>query len=224
MPMLADTTNGPSASSIGWLSASRMRAAVARAAGSVTLSSSTPNSSPPSRAAVSGRAGRRVSRRATSCSRRSPSAWPRASLAALKSSRSTNRTPTSASGARPAQRVLDAVVEQRAVGQSGERVVEGAVAQLLLERLALFDVAGGDDDAPDPRVAEQVGRDRGDVPVRAVRVAHAPLRLLRLVGRLGRHALQEGADERDVVRMHPLEQWLPCAASQSGPKIGCTSR
>ena len=33
------------------------------------------------------------------------------------------------------QRVLDAVVEQRAVGELGQRVVEGAVAELLLERL-----------------------------------------------------------------------------------------
>ena len=35
------------------------------------------------------------------------------------------------------QRVLDAVPEQRAVGETGDRVVEGLMCELLLERLAL---------------------------------------------------------------------------------------
>ena len=55
-------------------------------------SSRTANSSPPSRAAVSG-VRRHVRRRSpTSPSRRSPAAWPRESLIVLKSSRSMNRT------------------------------------------------------------------------------------------------------------------------------------
>ena len=45
------------------------------------------------------------------------------------------------------ERVRYAIPEERAVRQSGERVVERLVAQLLLELLALADVAGVEDDA-----------------------------------------------------------------------------
>ena len=38
---------------------------------------------------------------------------------------------------RPRDRVADALVEQRPVGQVGDRIVEGLVGELLLERLAL---------------------------------------------------------------------------------------
>ena len=69
------------------------------------------------------------------------------------------------------QGVLDAVVEERAVRQLGERVVEGAVAQLGLGGLALGDVAAGEDDAADVRVVAHVG-DRGlDVDVAGRRCA-----------------------------------------------------
>ena len=42
---------------------------------------------------------------------------------------------------RQRQRVLHAVAEQVAVREQRQRVVEGELAQLLLERLALADVA-----------------------------------------------------------------------------------
>ena len=45
-----------------------------------------------------------------------------------------------------AERVLDAVAEQRLVGEAGERVVERLVGELVLEPLALGDVA----EAPHP--------------------------------------------------------------------------
>jgi hypothetical protein len=47
------------------------------------------------------------------------------------------------------QRLLQAVEEQRPVRQAGQHVVEGAVGQLLLESLALADVAPGAGQADD---------------------------------------------------------------------------
>ena len=74
------------------------------------------------------------SRLATCCSTRSPAACPSRSLIGLKSSRSMNMTAACAIAARAAQqRVLDAVEEQGAVGQSRQLVVEGTMAQLLFE-------------------------------------------------------------------------------------------
>ena len=78
----------------------------------------------------------------TSPSRRSPAAWPRESFIVLKSSRSMNSTDDGLLVASlPLQRVLDAVAEQGAVGEARDRVVEGLMRELLLERLALGDVA-----------------------------------------------------------------------------------
>ena len=54
-------------------------------------------------------------------------------------------------------RVLDAVGEQRPVGEARDRVVEGLVGELVLERLALADVAAVQDDAADVLVLQQVG-------------------------------------------------------------------
>ena len=88
----------------------------------------------------------------------SPSLWPRLSLTVLKSSRSRKSTASGGRAPRCADRVLQAVEEQRSVGKPGERVVERLVAQLVLERLAARDVAVVDDDAADRRVVEQVLR------------------------------------------------------------------
>ena len=169
------------------------------------------------------RAGRRSAGCATSCSSRSPSACPRVSLIDLKSSRSTNSTPTCASARAPrVERVLDAVVEERAVGQPGERVVERAVAQLLLEGLAVLDVAHGEHDALDARVVEQAGGRGGDVPVGAVGVAHPPLGLLRRVGLLG-HAGTNARTRAASSACTQSSSGEPSAsASQSAPKIGAT--
>ncbi len=55
--------------------------------------------------------------------------------------------------------VLDAVAEQRAVRQAGERVVERLVLEFGLERLALADIADVEHDPLDRLLAEQVRRE-----------------------------------------------------------------
>ena len=75
--------------------------------------------------------------------------------------------------ARPRQRVLDAVHEEDAVRQAGQRIVERLPRELLLERLALGDVARVDDDPADGGMVEQVGADRLQVAPGAVAVEAA---------------------------------------------------
>ena len=65
-----------------------------------------------------------------------------------------------AAAAGPGQGVTEPVEEERSVRQPGQDVVERLVAELLLERLPLGDVAVVDDDAADGRVVEQVLGDR----------------------------------------------------------------
>ena len=78
----------------------------------------------------------------------SPAAWPRLSLIVLKSSRSRKMTASPSSSRRvPRDRVPHPVDEQRAVGEARHRVVEGLVRELLLEDLALADVAAVQHDA-----------------------------------------------------------------------------
>ena len=60
---------------------------------------------------------------------------------------------------RQRQRVLDPVPEQAAVGEQRERVVERELAQLLLERLALADVAEIERQPGDGRVVGEVAAD-----------------------------------------------------------------
>ena len=52
--------------------------------------------------------------------------------------------------------VADALAEQRAVGEAGDGVVEGLVGELVLEGLALGDVAAVEHDAADVLVVQQV--------------------------------------------------------------------
>ena len=131
---------------------------------------------PAGRRCRSGAATRRR-RSATATSSSSPAACPEPSLTALKSSRSTNSTATGVGAAVGAgQRVVEPVGEQRAVGQAGQRVVEGVVLQLGLELLLRGDVAGGDDDGADVGVAEQVGVDALHVPPAAVAVPQPQVR------------------------------------------------
>ena len=66
----------------------------------------------------------------------------------------------SAAAARAREGVTEAVPEERSVRQPGQDVVEGLVAELLLERLPLGDVAVVDDHAADGRVVEEVLGDR----------------------------------------------------------------
>src|SRR3954470_19864469 len=178
MPMLARVTSSFCSSASGTARASRMRSAVSAAScADSTPSSSTANSSPPKRAAVS-LARMLVARRLATSSRTSaPAAWPRLSLIVLKASRSMKMTARpmwlrrARSGARGAgagaprvggapggrDGVAHAIGEQRAVGEAGGRIVEGLVLERVLEGLALRDVAAVEHDAADVLVVEQVG-------------------------------------------------------------------
>ena len=76
---------------------------------------------------------------------------------------------------RQRQRVAHAVAEQGAVGEAGERVVEGLVGELLLQALPLADVAGVEHDAAHGRVTREVGRQDLGAEPRAVGLAEPPL-------------------------------------------------
>ena len=131
--LVVTTSSRPSTFTGRRSSATILRAIVAASSGPDRLLSTTGNSSPPMRATVS--SSRRLARRraAISTSSLSPTAWPRLSLMRLKRSRSTNIT-ASRQRRRAAWSELDlqAVVEQAAVGQAGERVVIGEVADARL--------------------------------------------------------------------------------------------
>ena len=55
------------------------------------------------------------------------------------------------------ERVLDAIREQRAVREVGDRIMEGLVLELVLEGLALAHVAAVEHDAANVLVVQQVG-------------------------------------------------------------------
>ena len=99
--------------------------------------------------------------------------------------------------------MLDAVGEQSAVCQPGDRVVEGLVAQLRFQAVPLGDVASVQHYAVDCRFVEHV-RDAGlGVAPRAVRVAEPELADARGAG-LGRDELEFGAEVRLVVGVDQL--------------------
>ena len=101
--------------------------------GTSVFSSRTANSSPPSRAGCR-TAGSARSRSATCVSSSSPAAWPQLSLTFLKWSRSRKRTACDRlAGALTRERLGDAVGEEHAVRQAGERVVVRLMAELLLQ-------------------------------------------------------------------------------------------
>jgi len=76
---------------------------------------------------------------------------------------------------RPLEGVLEAVPEQGAVGEPAKSVVERLVFQLLLEPGALADVAHGEDDALDRRVAQEVVGHDLDMTPAVVAMADAPV-------------------------------------------------
>ena len=91
------------------------------------------NSSPPSRATVSSARSALRRRSPQICSSRSPAAWPSESLTCLKSSRSRKAT---TAGSPRGQRLGDALLEQRAVGEAGQRVLEREAAQVVVAQAA----------------------------------------------------------------------------------------
>ncbi len=102
----------------------------------------------------------------------------------LKLSRSRNITATGVRAAlRQRERVLHAVAEQIAVGEQRQRIVEGELAQLLLERLALADVAEIERQSLHRRIVRQVAADALDHVAlrRRARCAARPARRYRRV-------------------------------------------
>ena len=132
-PTLRLTASSRSPTAIGSSKRRRMRSAISWRTLDVPRAGC--GRGPRTRRRRAGRRGRRcrtarASRRATARSSWSPTAWPSVSLTVLKSSRSTNST---ADAAGRVERRADALDEQRAVGEPGERVVVGLVVQALLE-------------------------------------------------------------------------------------------
>ena len=110
---------------------------------------------------------------------------------------------------RPLQRLLDAVEEQRAVGEAGERVVQRAVAQLGLQLALLGRVADAQHEAAHRAVGTQVGDADHHGQPEAGRVAHAQRHLARRLWR------GERVERLRVLRMGELGQ--PPAPQALGP-------
>ena len=164
MPMLQRTP-------VSWLrnwigsdsSATSLRATTSASPGSERWASSTPNSSPPRRAALSDLRRHALIRRARLRSSPSPTAWPSESLIDLKPSRSMNSTARHSSARlRREHRLGELVVELRAVGEPGERVVGGEMSRALARAVELQD---------HPVILER-GRDRGDEAARRELALH----------------------------------------------------
>jgi len=64
------------------------------------------------------------------------------------------------SSIRAVQGVRHTIQEERAVGQSGQRVMEGLMTELLLEGTAIGDITTIADNGTDVGVAEEIGEDR----------------------------------------------------------------
>ena len=102
--------------------------------------------------------------------------------------------------------VLDAVAEQRAVGEPGDGVVERLVGELLLELLALADVAHVEHDAGHVRVVHQVRAQRLDGDRRAVAVAQAELHQPGVADRRARGVREEAEHARAVVGVDEVDE------------------
>ena len=94
--------------------------------------------------------------------------------------------------------VAHALDEQRAVGEVGDRVVEGLVGELLLEGLALADVAAVEDDPADGVVLEQVRVQDLELAQRPVAVAQRALEHLGLAAGV-RRAVGQQAQQAAVL-------------------------
>ena len=100
---------------------------------SSATSHATTNSSPPKRATTSPPRTLARRRSATTRSSSSPAPWPSVSLTTLKRSRSSSSSATSLAVARGGgERLRDVGVQERAVRQAGQRVVQRAAARLGL--------------------------------------------------------------------------------------------
>jgi hypothetical protein len=98
------------------------------------------------------------------------------------------------------QGALQPVEEQGAIGQARERVMERQLAQLLLEDLALGDIAIGDDDAAHGGLIQRVDGHGLAVAPRTIRPRDPQLGADRRA-RLGQHVGQMGARRRAIIRV-----------------------
>ena len=94
---------------------------------------------------------------------------------------------------RPRDRVADALVEQRPIGEVGDGIVEGLVGELLLERLALGDVAAVEHDPADRAVGQQISVEDLEVAQASVLVREQAVDHLGAAGRAG--AVGEAAQQ-----------------------------
>src|SRR4029079_5837153 len=114
------------------------------------------------RAIVSVSRTRARSRTPTICRSLSPTGWPSVSLTCLKWSRSRMCMATISPRVRTRQRLLQPLIQQRAIGQRGQRIVQRHVRDLGLRATLLSDVlVRGDYAAIDHRLY----RDRNVAPV-----------------------------------------------------------
>ena len=103
------------------------------------------------------------------------------------------------------ERVLHAIAEQRPVREVGDRVVERLVGELLLELLALGDVAQVDDDSADGGLVQKVGDQAFGVQQATIAVADAELERLRgLRGEREQH--HERRLEERLIRLRHIAQ------------------
>ena len=100
------------------------------------------------------------------------------------------------------QGVVDAVEEQLPVRQPGQGVVEGLGRQVLLQPLALGDVADGEHPSPDGRVVAQVDQAALHHQLASVAAAHPELERVHVAAGPG----QQPGQHRLVLGGHDLEQ------------------
>ncbi len=163
------------------------------------------NSSPPSRATVSAARAQERKRSAASDQQLVALAVPEAVVDLLEvvevEEEHGDRVPLPL---RELEGVIHAIAEQRAVGEAGERVVEGLVQQLLLEALPLGDVPGVEHDAVHDRVAEKVGGDHLGMQRRTLGLQEAQLGgCTDAAG--GRRFAEEGLGARAIVGIDERE-------------------
>ena len=114
-------------------------------------------------------------------------------------------------------RVPHALGEQRPVGEPGDRVVERLMRELLLERLALADVAAVEDDAADVLVASRLVQLHLELVRRAVLVHQGELEHLRLLASEGGRVGEQLADAVAVGGVEQLVEAPPDHPSASQP-------
>jgi hypothetical protein len=104
---------------------------------------------------------------------------------------------------------LDLIVEQRAIGEAGEAVVEGLMRQLLLQRTTLAHVPRGEDDPAHSRVVPKVRDNALGVPPGSVGVPHPQLQGRPAGARTRVRVGEGGLQVRPVVGMQEIAERRP---------------